>query len=69
MNSTRMVYFRRGRLTITRLMERLSHADVNNQSLRFYIGTSPEQGNYLCYKIGEGMWSEPVFEDEDPNRG
>ena len=44
-----------------------STAALNDRRLRLSFGAD-EKGNYVCYKLGEGMWSAPMYDQPDPYR-
>jgi hypothetical protein len=65
-----IVYLDAGHYAIVSLMERLSHADVEDKSVRICTGSSVVNGvvtPWLKWKIGEGCWTPPIYSQPDPN--
>ena len=68
-----IIFWPGGSGEITRLMERLSHADLHGKSVRFATGRGsvrgadgePVERNWLKYKIGEGSWSPPIYDQPE----
>lgn len=50
--------------TVSRLATALSNAHVQEKRVRLLV----DDLGRLKYKIGEGMWSEPIWGDYDPHR-
>lgn len=53
---------------VAALADVLSAAANEGRYIRFCTGNQNGRP-WLKYKIGEGMWSPPVFTDNDPNKG
>lgn len=52
--------FRSGSAALLLLAEAATRADLEKKPLHIYTGNS-KNGNYLKFKVGEGMWSPPHY--------
>lgn len=53
-----MAYFEADRAS--ELLHRMDRAAREGRTLRIQVGEG-----WLKFKVGEGMWSEPIYEDRD----
>lgn len=47
------------------LCEAATRADAEGKTFRLAFGKSNDGMHWLKYKVGEGMWSAPMYSDHD----
>lgn len=47
------------------LAEAATRAGAEGRTLRLAFGTSNDGMNWVKFKVGEGMWSPPLYSDHD----
>lgn len=67
-----IAHFNAGSAVITQLRVACQAAEEDSRALRVETGTTvlPDGGrrNWVKFKVGEGAWSPPFYEDTDPYR-
>jgi hypothetical protein len=67
-----IAHFNGGSAAVTQLRVAAQVAEQERRTLRIETGSTelPDGGtrNWLKFKVGEGMWSPPFYEDVDPYR-
>lgn len=61
MNENDIIVIDHGTMTMVYLSEAVSRAEAQGRKLSLNFGETLDRGPFLKFKVGEDMWSPPLF--------